>query len=66
MKIPPMSAVLLHMAALAPLIPAAVIAGPVLAQEEPAPVRSVAAVAAEKIQVALPNGAIRNQAPRPD
>lgn len=34
MKLPPLSAILLSMASLAPIIPAAMIAGPVFAQPE--------------------------------
>lgn len=42
MKLPPLSAILLSMASLAPIIPAAIIAGPVFAQPEaPAAVQPV-------------------------
>lgn len=48
-KMPPMSAVLLLMASLAPLIPAAMIAGPVFAQPRPAPRASSTGVEAPQM-----------------
>lgn len=56
-KLPPMSAVFLLMGALAPIIPAVMIAGPVLAQPEPAalsvspsaPIESLQALEVQKV-----------------
>ncbi|WP_313436318.1 hypothetical protein [Novosphingobium sp.] len=56
-KLPPMSAVFLLMGALAPIIPAVMIAGPVLAQPEPAalsvppsaPIESLQALEMQKV-----------------